>query len=142
MIRKAIESDFPSVADNECLTRILGLRLAYGPDASFVQYFSDGKGGLMSLMDGVAILDLAEPTEEWTVFLGMNPGVVAIHCSDHVGNALISTGNWKGRVGETMVFSGESLEFLDNAVCNNPRLPAVYDLLKEHFPGISSFNYW
>lgn len=142
MIRKAIESDFSVIADNECLVRILGLRLTYGPSAPFIQYFSDGEGGLMSLMDGVAVLHLPALTEEWQVFLAMNPDVVVIHCSDVVGNALVSSNRWKGRVGEVMEYRGNIPPSVDDAVCISPQLPAVYELLKDHFPGISPFNYW
>lgn len=142
MIRKALETDFPTVADNECLVRILGLRLAYGTDAPFIQYFTDGEGGLMSLMDGVAILNLPYLNEEWAVFLGMNPDITAIHCSDTIGNALFSSGNWEGRVGDVMVYAGDMPSSVEEMVCSNPHLPAVYDLLKNHFPGISPFNYW
>lgn len=142
MIRSAIESDFPAFADNECLVRILGLRATYGPNASFIQYFSDGEGGLMSLMNGVAVLHLAELTEEWEIFLGMNPDLMVIHCSDIVGRALLDNGQWHGRVGDVMVFQGEIPIASEDMVNNTPYLPAVYELLKDHFPGISPFNSW
>ena len=120
MIRKAVESDFGVVADNECLVRILGLRLAYGPDVSFIQYFADGEGGLMSLMDGVAVLHLASLTEEWQVFLAMNPDIAVIHCNDEIGNVLLSTNQWKGRVGDVMRYEGAMPPSLDESVCIYP----------------------
>lgn len=142
MIRSAIDGDFPAFADNECLVRILGLRATYGSNASFIQYFSDGEGGLMSLMDGVAVLHLAELTEEWEVFLGMNPNLTVIHCSDTIGRALLNNGQWHGRVGDVMVYQGDIPTDMEKAVNCTPHLPTVYELLKDHFPGISPFNSW
>ena len=142
MIRKAVISDFPVKADNECLVRIMGLREAYGLDASFIQYFSDGEGGLMSLMDGVAVLHLPAFTDEWAVFLAMHSDVVVIHCERAIGQSLCSTNQWNGRVGDVMVYTGEIPIEMDESVCETPYLPKVYDLLKEHFPGISSFDCW
>lgn len=141
MIRQALDSDFPAAADNECLVRILGLRIAYGTKAPFVQYFSDGNGGLMSLMDGVAILHLPVLTEEWQVFLTMNPDLFTIHCSDTVGHALMATEQWSGRVGDVMLYAGPACED-DPLVDHAPSLPMVHRLLEEHFPSISSLNSW
>lgn len=142
MIRKAIASDFPASADNECLVRILGLRETYGAEVPFIQYFSDGEGGLMSLMDGVAVLHLPVFSDEWGVFLTMHPDVSAIHCENTIGQALCSTNQWSGRVGDAMRYAGEMPVEVDESVCETPYLPKVYDLLKEHFPGISPFDCW
>lgn len=142
MIRRALESDFPSTAHNECLVRIWGLRRTYGLNAPFIQYFSDGEGGLMYLMGGVAVLHLADLTEEWKAFLTMNPDIMKIHCDEAIGNSLISTNQWSGRVGDVMMYTGDSPSFADESVCHTPYLPLVYDLLKDHFPGISPFEYW
>lgn len=141
MIYRANDTDFPNYADNECLVRILGLRTAYGKNASFIQYYADGNGGLMSLMDSVAILDIPKLTDEWNVFLNMNPDIAIIHCSDTVGNALIATDNWSGRVGDVMKYNGPACT--DSAeVEHNPYLPVVHKLLEEHFPSISPLNSW
>lgn len=142
MIRKAIESDFAVNADHECFVRILGLRSAYGLDVPFIQYFSDGEGGIMSLMDGVAVLHLSVLTDEWRMFLSMNPDVMAIHCSDRIGEELLSTTQWRGRVGDVMRYDGELPASTDETVCIRPYLPAVYELLRDHFPGISPLDYW
>lgn len=141
MIRKAVEGDFPAKATNENLVRILGLRLAYGLDASFIQYFTDENGGIMTLMDGVAVLHLDRLTDEWGLFLGINPDVSVIHCSDTIGTALIATGYWSSRVGEVMRYAGGPCQD-DPAVEHAPSLPAVHKLLEQHFPSISPLNYW
>ena len=141
MIRRAVDGDFDRIADNECLVRILGLRIAYGPDAAFVQYFSDDDGGLMSLMDGVAVIHLVDLTDEWTVFLAMNPDVQVIHCSDMVGARLCATGMWNGGVGDVMEYKGPACA--DSAdVEHAPSLPAVHKLLEQHFPSVSPLNSW
>lgn len=141
MIRRAIDNDFDRLADNECLVRILGLRVAYGPEAAFIQYFSDGEDGLMSLMDGVAVIHLSVLTDEWTAFLAMNPDVRVIHCSDTVGAQLCATGLWNGGVGEVMEYKGSNCtDSLD--VEHAPSLPAVHKLLEQHFPSVSPLNSW
>ena len=142
MIRLATESDFPPVATNECLTRILGLKTTYGADVSFVHYYTDGEGGLMSLMDGIAVLHLESVTEEWIVFLGMNPDIAVVHCSDSIGRSLMETTDWRGRVGDVMLYQGEVPSEVDEIVKTEVHLPTVYALLKDHFPGISPFEYW
>lgn len=142
MIRLATEGDFPAIPDNECLVRILGLRFAYGEKATFICYYTDGDGGLMSLMDGVAVLSLSELTEEWEIFLNMNPEVFAIHCSKEIGDALMRSQQWKGRVGDVMIYEGDTSLQIHAPVDISPGLSTVYELLREHFPGISVFEYW
>ena len=142
MIRKAVDSDFSVNANSECLVRILGLRSVYGADVPFIQYFSDGEGGLMSVMDGVAVVHLDILSDEWQMFLSMNPDVSVIHCSEAIGRALLDTECWQGRVGDVMKYAGDVSTEADDGVCCSPRLPRVYDLLKDHFPGISALDYW
>ena len=107
-----------------------------------MRYYTDGEGALLAVMDGVGLLHTATLTDEWCAFLAMNPDIVVVHCSDTVGAALMSTGLWQGRVGVTMNYVGERPLCIDNAVCITPYLPAVYALLKEHFPGIAPFDFW
>lgn len=142
MIRVAVTEDFPNIATNEVLVRICGLRLTYGLDVSFIRYYTDGEGALLAVMDQVGLYHAEVLTEEWCAFLVMNPDISTIHCSESIGNALIDSGLWQGRVGVVMSYAGERPEKTDESVCTNPYLPHVYELLKDHFPGISSFDYW
>jgi len=142
MIRLAKDADFPSSADNEVLVRICALRLTYGINAPFVHYYTDEAGSLMSIMDGVALFHTAHLNDEWCTFISMNPDILTIHCTKVIGEALIQSGVWHGQVGETMQYSGEFPDSAENSVCTNPPLPAVYSLLKDHFPGIAPFNSW
>ena len=142
MIRLAVETDFPEIATNEVLVRICGLRLAYGPNASFIHYYSDGEGALLALMDRVGLFHAISLTEEWCAFLAMNPDIATIHCSEAVGEALIRSGLWQGRVGPVMKYAGPLPAAVDAAVCTTPSLPKVYDLLRENFPDIAPFDSW
>jgi len=72
----------------------------------------------------------------------MNPDVSQVHRSDRIGRELMESGIWQGRVGVTMNYVAQMLDAADDAVCTAPYLPSVYDLLKEHFPGISPFESW
>ena len=142
MISVAHESDFPNTATNEVLVRICGLRLTYGKDTPFIHYYSDGEGSLLAIMDGVGLFYADELNDEWSAFLAMNPDLHAIHCSKSIGEALMKTEQWHGRVGDVMRYSGEIPSGIDDIVCTTPHLPTVYSLLKDHFPGISPFNSW
>ncbi len=141
MIRKALETDFPTSATDECLIRICGLKNAYGSDVPFIQFFTDGQGCFLSVMDGVGVFYARELTDEWHLFLQMNPDIRSLHCSGHIGDSLLNTSMWQGRRGIVMRFDG-SAEDMDPLVCTEPYLPDVYELLKENFESISDFNYW
>lgn len=141
MIRRATSEEIPVTGTDECLIRIASLKTTYGWDAPFIQFFTDGSGGLLSIMDGVAILHLSELTEEWQIFLGMNPDIHTLHCSGAIGRILTESTYWQGRAGEVMRYNGFFQECSPD-VCTQPYLPDVYALLERHFPGISSLNYW
>ncbi|MBQ4332895.1 MAG: GNAT family N-acetyltransferase [Clostridia bacterium] len=142
MIRLATEADFPVNADNEVLVRIVGLKRAYGIDVPFIQYYTDGEGSLLSVMDGCGVLHCPHTvTDEWIVFLAMNPDIIHLHCSADTGNMLLNTGDWQGRVGDVLRFCGETPQ-PPTDICESPYLPSVYTLLQAHFEGISSFNAW
>ena len=141
MIRRASNTDIPNGGCNECLIRIAALKHTYGCDTPFIQFFTDDIGGLLSIMDGVAILDVSEVSDEWRIFLEMNPDIRTLHCSGTVGCTLMETAHWQGRVGDVMRYNGIPRETpLD--VCTQPYLPNVHALLEQHFPGMSTLNYW
>ena len=142
MIRQALEADFPQTVHNEVLVRICGLRAAYGVNAPFIRYYTDGDGSLLAIMDGVALFHCECFNEEWRIFLAMNPDIERIHCAYSMGKELLNNGDWQGSVGETMRLT--LLAPLSDAddVCTAPYLPDVYELLKNHFPNIAPFNSW
>lgn len=142
MIRLATEADFPVNTDNEVLVRIVGLKHAYGIDVPFIQYYTDGEGSLLSVMDGCGVLYCSHTvTDEWIVFSAMNPDIIHLHCSADTGKVLLNTGDWQGRVGDVLRFCGETPQ-PPTDICESPYLPSVYTLLQAHFEGISSFNAW
>lgn len=142
MIRQALEADFPQMAHNEVMVRICGLRAAYGLDAPFIRYYTDDSDSLLAIIDGVALFHCECLNDEWLMFLAMNPDVERIHCSRAVGEELIHSGQWRGIVGDTMLLKSDASFSVDEDICTTPYLPDVYELLKNHFPGISSFNSW
>lgn len=140
MIYEATERDFALDADDECLVRIQALYLAYG-FVPFIRYYTDGYGCLMSVMDGVGIFYGPSLSEEWQVFVQMNPDVSVLHCSADNAAPLLSSGQWQGRVGDVMTrIAEENME--DPSVDTSPSLPAVHQLLLHHFPGISPLESW
>jgi len=141
MIRRAFDAEIPISATDECLIRIAALKHTYGASAPFIQFFTDGRGGFLSVMDGVAILYTPELTDEWQIFLQMNPEIRTLHCSSTIGGLLMETPLWQGRVGDVMQYNGIPQEMpLD--MCTQPYLPDVYALLEQYFPGMSSLNGW
>ena len=141
MIRRAVESDFVEPLLDESALRIHSLKRAYGLDVSFVQYFSDGCGGLLSVMDGTAILSCASASDEWVLFVTMNPDILRVHCSAGVGKALIATQEWQGRDGVVLQYKGVPAA-PTVTICESPYLPTVHTLLSECFEGMSSLDAW
>lgn len=145
MIRLACADDFPTICHHEAQVRICGLRHAYGLDVPFIQFYTDGNGSLLSIMDGVAVFYSDAPTEEWTSFITMNPAIRTIHTSIALAQALLAhTGNWQqGREGVVLQYNGPVIEQpTDPRINTSPYLPGVYALLQDHFPGISPLDYW
>lgn len=144
MIRLARAEDFPATCTHEAQVRICGLQLAYGLDVSFLQFYTDGEGALLSIMDGVGTFFGKELTDEWITFITMNPSIITIHTSAPLGYALSTTNHWsKNREGVVLVYDGSGSEqYADDRINTAPYLPDVYALLENHFPGISPLDYW
>lgn len=142
MIRIAVESDFSTIPQTESAVRIHGLKIAYGLEMSFLHFYSDGEGALLAIMDGVGILDSpSQLSDEWITFLLMNSDIRIIHCPEQVGRCLINYDVFKVNSGIVMIYEGGETESSFD-IEPNPYLPAVYDLLSNHFEGISEFNAW
>ena len=141
MIRRATAADIPDSGHDESLIRICSLKKAYGCDVPFIQYFTDGTGGFLSVMDGVGVLHAPALTDEWEIFICMNPDIRTLHCPGHIGHSLLESGNWQGRVGEVLLYNGPT-PVMDNTVCTSPHLPDVYALLQNHFPNVPPLDYW
>lgn len=141
MIRRATANDIPDSGADESLIRICALKKAYGCSVPFIQYYTDEAGGFLSIMDGVGILYAPDLTEEWAMFLRMNPDIRTVHCPFHLGKTLLTDNNWQGRGGEVLLYNGSSIPPTDS-ICVSPYLPDVYALLQDHFPGIPPLEYW
>lgn len=141
MIRQAVESDFSDLVDDECALRIHSLKRAYGLEVSFARYYADDCGGLLSVMDGTGVLYCTENTEEWLVFIAMNPDIFRLHCSAVIGRQLINSGNWRGREGVVLKYEG-ACDVSFPTVCENPYLPHVHALLCSCFDEMAPLNAW
>ena len=142
MIRQAVESDFAvALPDDECALRIHSLKRAYGLNVSFIRYYTDECGGLLTVMDGAGVLYCTENVEEWTIFVTMNPEILHIHCSAAIARYLTSMGAWQGREGVVLKYAGNR-NFPMPAVCENPYLPKVHTLLSTCFETMSSLDAW
>lgn len=141
MIRQAMEQDIPQHATDETLIRIIALKIAYGCNVSFIQFFTDENGGYLSIMDDVGLLYVDQLTDEWCAFLQMNPMIRTLHCPGLIGQKLMKNSNWQGRVGEVLRYCGPE-EIPSDDVCVTPYLPDVHALLGQCFPGVSSLNFW
>lgn len=141
MIRRAVADEIPNGASDERCIRIAALQAAYGNNVDFIQYFTDENGSFLSVMDGVGVLYSELLTEEWYLFLLMNPDIRKLHCSGQVGEELLRLGGWQGEGGIVMRYSGDTAAPVAH-VCTTPYLPKVYALLEKHFPSVSPFNYW
>lgn len=142
MIRIADDSDFSVLPCTESAVRIHALKRAYGMKMPFLRFYSDGEGALLSIMDGVGILNCPrETSEEWLAFLLMNPDIQTIHCPAENGQILLKSGMFEMEQGIVMTYDGDKTES-PSGIVKNPHLPSVYALLKDHFEGISDFNAW
>ena len=141
MIRQATETDFLTMPMDECALRIHSLRRAYGLNVPFIRYYADDNGGLLSVMDGAAVLYCTENREEWCVFITMNPDVLRVHCSAGVGRQLVDIGGWQGREGIVLKYVGDR-DFEPPYVCETPYLPSVHALLDQCFDEMAPLNAW
>ena len=142
MIRLAKPTDFRQPVNNETLLRIHALQRAYGSDVPFIQFYSDGEGSLLAIMDGVGFFAPADiVTEEWTCFLAAHPSIQTIHCPLKAASA-VATDNWSVRTGVVMRYGGNDIATPPEGVCRSPYLPSVYALLSECFDGIQPFDGW
>ena len=141
MIRTALESDFSTLPSDECAVRIHSLKRAYGLNASFIRYYADDYGGLLSVMDGTGVLYCVDNFEEWLIFITMNPDIFYLHCSAELGRQLREMDSWQGREGVVLKYAGER-EFDTPEVHETPFLPSVHALLSECFDSMASLHAW
>lgn len=140
MIYEATERDLTMAADDECFVRIQAQYLAYG-FVPFIRYYTDGCGSLLSVMDRVGIFYSPDITEEWQTFLYMNLDISVLHCSANNATRLMDSAQWRGRVGDVMIYTGGAVE-QDDSVNTTPSLPKVHELLSLHFPQMPPLASW
>ncbi len=128
--------------DSECLIRIRSLAEIYGFDIAFLQFFTDGEGSFMSLMDGAAVFYAHTPvSEEWLAFLAFHTDIRRLHTDVNTAIRLQETGSWLAETGAVLRYAGGATS-ADRDICTTPHLPDVYHLLAEHFPHIAPFEAW
>ncbi len=142
MIRGAILEDFPSEYPTVQAIRIGCLKEAYGLDVPFIEFFSDGQGSLLSVMDGVGVFYAARPIdEEWTSFLTFY-SKISVLCTDAVTGKWLAKDGWQMKSGTVLHFEGEIPQEMDPDTVSNPSLPAVHTLLSTCFADFPPFDGW
>ncbi|MBQ5841011.1 MAG: GNAT family N-acetyltransferase [Clostridia bacterium] len=142
MIRRAVAADFPSEYPTESALRIGGLKEAYGIDVPFIQFFTDGEGSLLSVMDGVGVFYAAVPiTEEWESFIAFYPSISRLHTDEKSGNRIANNGGWQEKSGVVLHFEGEAPS-VEPPVTHAPSLPAVHTLLSACFDSFPPLESW
>lgn len=144
MIRVAIESDFNREITSESELRICALKLAYGLDVPFIQFFADDEGAIASVMDGFCTVYVGEKmNDEWRVFLQMHADIRAIHSSEDVIATLSREMNIPYKKGEVMRISDMSSKVtLHEYQPRNIALREVYTLLNAVFGDLPPFDGW
>lgn len=100
MIRH-IEGALPPLPPTEAAVRIETLHAAYA-GTSVVRCFGDGRGGVLCLMDGHAVLSVGEMTPEWALFIAMQPEILTVRTSAPAARVL-------GQAADCAVTCGEVL---------------------------------
>lgn len=140
MICVAQENDIKNCVGSEAAIRIVGSYEAYGPKTRFLQFFTDGAGTCMSLMDGTAVIHAPNGLdEEWMTFLSMHTDVRSVRTDALAGEQLAALWQIGMKSGVFMTYRGES-----KPVSIDTQFTAYEDLygfLSEHF-SLPSFDSW
>ena len=140
MIRVAHENDILCCAGSEAAIRIVSAYEAYGSDTHFLQFFTDGDGTCMSLMDGVAVIHAPEGLDdEWLTFLNMHADVCSVRTDARVGEQLAALWHVDVKTGVFMTHSGEVVSV--DADTNIAKYEDLYAFLCDHF-SLPPFDSW
>lgn len=141
MIRSAENEDFNRPITDLAALRILALREAYG-DVPFIRYYADDSGSLLAIMDGIAYFSpQGTPTEEWLLFLTMEPSIVRLYCSGEIGEWLVAESGWQLHSGVVLKYTAPR-PLAQEGICRTPSLPAVHQLLSRCFTALSPLEAW
>lgn len=79
----------PTSTDSWEQTFVLSRLSAYGTNAVFAPFYTDGRGGVASVLDGYCILtgDFAD-MDEWAIFLSMHQDIHTVSATHSVANRL------------------------------------------------------
>lgn len=100
MIR-LLDGALPIMPCSEAAVRIEGLCRAYD-GTGVVRRFVDGYGGVMSLCDGHAVLQVESLTTEWALFIAMQPEVLSVRTDAPTAQALGAALEGRVNCGEVM----------------------------------------
>lgn len=144
MIRRATQQDFVRKIVSESELRVCALNQAYGPDASFIQFFADDRGSIAALMDGfLSFYCIGELTDEWCTFLLMHSDVRVIHTDAVTATAFAQKTGFPLTQGSVykleQLSSGTPLQF---SYADLVPYRAIYTLLSAVFDHVSPFEPW
>lgn len=140
MIRRITGADLPPERENECSARIHSLQNAYG-NTDLVQFYADEFENSMALLDGVAILDIAEPfSEEWQSFARLLPDLRILRITGAIEQWLSCNKTALYTSGKLMRFTGKAST--ESSIETNYKLADLYALLQSGFATLPPFDSW
>lgn len=143
MIRLAEEQDFLFSPWDELSTRLLSAVRAYGCGKNYLLLYTDGVGSYLSVMNGYAVYYSHEDTisDEWLLFISMNPSVKTVRCSKKAGEILSRHVGHTVKYGDSMIY--HTSVYAPTAVNTvSPNLEKLYELLSHCFPDFAAFDGW
>ena len=142
MIRRWTGPGLP-LPETEAGIRIAGLLEAYGPDCPFVRFWQADEGGLVALLDGMAVAEhsMQMDREELYLFLSMQPEIRSVRTD--AAFAVILAQRW-GTTAKTGSVMRLERDLPPDDRVQPPASPrSVYPLLAQCFEdGLSAFDSW
>lgn len=142
MIRRWTGPGLP-LPETEAGIRIAGLLEAYGPDCPFVRFWQADEGGLVALLDGMAVAEHSMQTdrEELYLFLSMQPEIRSVRTDAAFAAILAKRWGTTAKTGSVMRLERDLPP--DDRVQPPASPRSVYPLLAQCFEdGLSAFDSW
>lgn len=152
MIVEATANDILALPPtSEAAVRILSQYQAYGCHRPFLRFWACGDGGILSLMDGMAVVALPENKEhkksaaETALFLQMHPDVVSVRADGETAAIIAEVWGTGRQTGVVMTPEDPAAwrNLSTEQSVYTPPLPDLYELLTAVFGyALPAFDAW